>query len=183
MPRPATALLAALVLLLGACGDGDDDADASGGDGTATTAAAPEESATDRDEQDGDEREDDEDGEDRDPLRTASDADPSEASEEFCDLAREFNEDPRLADDADVLLGAVRSLADEAPGDVADDLELMADQFGPLREAMATADEDDAELARAFEEYSAAGQRVGGYIEAACGVTLAGEGDPSTTDG
>jgi hypothetical protein len=127
-------------------------------------------------------------------VLVACSGDDGGSVEAFCATARRFAQDnpanvfdqydpadPTAA--ADLLRGAaveLRAWADEAPGDIDDDVEVIADTADELAtafEAPAPSAERAAELEQQFADVEEASGRVTGYAREQCAVDL----DPAAT--
>ena len=93
------------------------------------------------------------------------------STEEFCDKARDYEEEFADADPSDEeAIDALRDLADSAPSDISDDMNGLIDLF----EQMAEAGEDPealAELSEQAEDMTAASERITTFMEDECGIT------------
>jgi hypothetical protein len=178
MRRIALLLLVLLSLVAGACGGGDGGDD--NGDSAGSAAGGTREAGSD----------------------DADDADTDfsgEGSGDFCDKIQVLNDDESLEMSgeeteeesrrkAQESLDALDDLADDAPPEIEDDVDLLVEGLRPLLEAIAEgkdftqmSEEEQAEFeALDSEEYEAAGNRVNAYVEGVCGIDTDDDGD---TDG
>ena len=173
MRRPLVLILLALVVLVGgACGK-DEPSDTSSGADSSEEAASG-------DKNDGD------------------DEFSGKGSGEFCDEVRALEETDKLFEDdatpeeqreqAREALERLDGLSDEAPDEIADDLDRLLNGLRPLLEAIAEGKDLSTmtpEEQKKFEElstpeYQAAGERVNSYVEKVCKIDTDDDGD---TDG
>jgi hypothetical protein len=161
-------------LLVGACGGGDDN---SGNDNAAGTS---------------EEGSDDANNDDTDFS--------GQGSDDFCDKARVLNDDDSLdnpdaspeetREDARRVIDALDGLAEDAPGEIEDDINMLLEALRPVFQAIADGKdlenltpEEQAEFERLQSpEFEAAGNRFNAYVEKVCGIDADEDGDTDGVD-
>ena len=177
MRRYLLLVLVLLSLVAGACGGGDDS-----NDSTDSAAGGTSEAGSD----DADKPDTDFSG---------------KGSGDFCDKIKVLNEDDSFdmsgdeteeesREKAQESLDALDDLAEEAPSEIEDDVDLLVEGLRPLLQAIAEgkdftqmSEEEQAEFeALDSEEYEAAGNRVNAYVEKVCEIDADEDGDTDGVD-
>jgi hypothetical protein len=170
----AVALIAVLALAGAACGDDDDDAGVTDGG----TGATVEGEAAD----------------------SGDSGDSGDGGGDWCDLARELDADESVLDDLDFtdpesledafrqVVDTIENAADEAPDEIRDDVNLIADGFNDLVDELERVDFNFLDVDSSVldnPELEAASDRIADYNERVCGIEtddLDGVGDLEDVD-
>ena len=113
---------------------------------------------------------------------------------DFCEQAEVLADDDTLdeldfddPEEFEVALGILEDFADEAPGEIEDDLDRMVEAFAAVGEAVEEAGDDPEAQAEIFEEIEdefadieEVGERIEEFVQEECDVDLSDEADDTT---